>query len=248
MSDDWNPELNKMADAIEFKNPFTLEGTQSATPDPQDGKTPQPVAPNQQPEQNAPPGQQNGEGAGKGFTPDQAMFGMALLGGQAGQQNGLDMGAIKDKVGEAWEKMKENKVQTAFQLGGVAKAADTYGKWYKAATTQPTDASPLGVKIIDTKDEVEWRSRSPQEVEQGVGSVALATAIPTAIQTQNIGSGSTAGWVAGEVLARPLLERTETPKNLYIRRGDIQKFEQGLADYGKAAESFRDENNKPYWD
>ena len=176
------------------------------------------------------------------------MFGMTLLGGQAGQQNGLDVGAIKDKVGEAWGKMKENKVQTAFQLGGIAKAADTYGKWYKAATTQPTDATPLGVKIIDSSDEVEWRKRSPQEVEQGVGSVALAAAIPTAIQTQNIGSGSTAGWFAGEVLARNALERYETPKNLYIRRDDIQKFEQGLAAYGKAAESHKEENNKPYWD
>lgn len=82
MSEDWNPELNAMADAIEFKNPFTLEGTQSASTDPQDGQTPPTVAPS---DQGTPPGQPDGEGASKGFTPDQAMFGMALLGGQAGQ-------------------------------------------------------------------------------------------------------------------------------------------------------------------
>lgn len=249
MPDDMNPDLNTMADSIQFKNPFTLEGTQTASPSPQDGQT-------QQPETSTPTGQQDAAGASNGLTPDQAAFGMSLL-GQAPHQNGpdldkikdkLNVDALKDKVGDAWQKMKANKSDTSFQLGGLYKAADTYATWYKAAKTPPTDVPPLGVKIIDSDDEISWRPRTQQEIDHAVGSIALATAIPTAFATQNMGKGSFSGWLVGEKGARYLLEETNTPEKLYIRRGDIQKFEQGLADYGKAAEAFKEEYDKPYWD
>ncbi|WP_243310466.1 hypothetical protein [Fundidesulfovibrio agrisoli] len=248
MSDDWNPELNTMADAIEFKNPFTLEGTQIATPDPQDGQTPQPVAPNQQPEQNAPHGQQSGEGGSKGFTPDQAMFGMALLGGQAGQQNGLDMGAIKDKVGEAWEKMKASPWDAGFKLGGWIKTASSLVNSYNKMTTPVTDAEPGDIKVIDSDAEVEWRPNTPQEIARGAAHAGLWANALTTVGTGSIGKGGIVQTAVEDLAAPWVLKHTETPKDFYIRRSDLQRSEQDRITNNSRVDSIREENNKPYWD
>ncbi|MFP5240235.1 MAG: hypothetical protein ACLGQW_10425 [Acidobacteriota bacterium] len=245
MSEDWNPELNAMADAIEFKSPFPLEGTQSASTDPQDGQTPQPVAPS---DQGTPPGQPEGEGASKGLTPDQAMFGMALLGGQAGQQNGLDVGAIKDKVGEAWEKMKESRLETGFKLLGLGKTAYSLGKSYNTMITPVTDDEPGDIKVIDSSDEVEWRSRTPQEIAQGAAHAGLWANALTTAGTGSISNGGVAQWAVEDVAAPWVLKHTETPKDFYIRRSDLQRSEQDRIANNSRVNSIREENNKPYWD
>jgi len=245
MSDDWNPEMNAMADAIEFKNPFTPEGTQNVTADPQDGQTP-PTAPSS--DLGAPPGQPEGEGAGKGFTPDQAMFGMALMSGQAGRQSGLDVGAIKDKVGEAWEKMKENKGQTGAKIAGLAKTAESLGKSYDKMTTPVTDAPPGDIKVIDSDAEVEWRPQTPQEIARGASHAGLWANALTTATTGSLANGGLAQWAVEDHAAPYLLPNIQTPKDFYIRRSDLQQSEQDRIANNARVDSIREDNNKPYWD
>lgn len=101
--------------------------------------------------------------------------------------------------------------------------------------------------MIDNDSEVQWRKRTPQEIEGDKASVEMRGTM--------LGTGLTRNFVYGQVLGRtgrwlatPGIENGEVPQDFYIRRGDINALENDLEAYNHKWEGIQAENKKPYED
>jgi hypothetical protein len=139
------------------------------------------------------------------------------------------------------------KTNIGMSLFGFAKDGEDFLDLRDKAIKPVSDAPPSAIKLIDNDSEVQWRKRTPQEIERDKASVEMRGTI--------LGTGLTRNFVYGQQLGRASrwlatsgIENGEVPQDFYIRRGDINALENELQTFNQKWEDIRAENQKPYGD
>jgi len=108
------------------------------------------------------------------------------------------------------------------KVGGVAGYIGAFS-WVKDALSRPQDAPPKGFEFVTTADQAEMRPRTHDEIKQGTGAAAAATAAATLAGSKNL-AGALGMGEGAALAAETYLENTQTPSNHYLTEDDLDRI------------------------
>lgn len=194
---------------------------------------------------NNPQTPQAGSQTGKPFlTPDQTIFGSAMMAGTLGSK-GFNTPVVMDAVKNFGQKA-ENYLTNGGRLGNLAGFGAnilSLHNMYRDASTPSTDpATARNIKIIDNDNEVEMRPMTPQEAKRDAASYGIQATLLGSLVNPTFGAavGQLTNWGAEK-----LLEGSPTPKDFYVRRRDLDEYNRQVDDWNTYVEDVKKNNDTP---